>query len=66
MESIKADRGPLVVIADHVLNRHIAKCKECDLGDKWKPCDFHRGFVAGMIGLINQINVELESAGFYG
>jgi hypothetical protein len=69
---VERTRGPLEMIADNVLSRHIENCRQCefrqsDTSDaKWKPCEFHRGYVAGIIGLINQINVELESAGFYG
>jgi hypothetical protein len=61
----------LTKVADIVLTRHISKCKECELtqyksGDNWKPCEFHRGFVAGIIALLNQIHTELESVGFNG
>jgi len=58
-------------IGDEILARHITKCHECKLeeyklGDKWRPCDFHRGFVAGIVAMINQIYTELESVGFNG
>jgi hypothetical protein len=67
MESISS----LTKIADGVLTRHITKCNECQLtqyktGDNWKPCPFHRGFVAGIIAMLNQIYTELESVGFDG
>lgn len=65
------NRGPLEMIADGILSRSIANCHDCNIAghesDKpWKPCQFHRGYMAGIIGLINQIQVELESVGFYG
>jgi hypothetical protein len=58
---------PLAKIADAIVTRSVAKCPDCGpLNGKWKPCTYHRGYLGGIVAMINQINVELESVGFDG